>query len=239
MAMSLSRIAAQIREKSRRNVEYKAKLETFDRKNEGIDNYIKSIEEKSEKAKRKLVIQKINFFSVCSFNEVIKTIHVESPKERIKEAEVKKEKTEKKVKLLLEELNETTALVAQNRDDASHPIRTQQNEQFEAKKMMLMEESELLTEEIEQLRVKLENAEKFYDVRLNYHETLERKQAKVSKPNQAKALSPAPKKLRQRSEQVGQAGDNDRAADRIGGTDFVPASTMLVHKSRRPNDKPH
>ena len=235
MAMSLSRIAAQIREKSRRNVEYKAKLETYDRKNEGIGNYIKSIEEKSEKAKRRLVIQKINFFSVCSLNEVIKTIHVESPKERVKEAEIKKEKTEKKVKLLLEELDETTALVAKNHDDTSHPIRTQQNEQFEAKKMALMEESESLTEDIEQLRIKLENAEKFYDVRLNYHETLEleQKQARVSKPNQVKALSTAQKKFQQLSEQVDHAGDNDEATNRIKGTDFVLASTMLVHK------KPH
>lgn len=240
--MSLSRIAAQIREKSRRNVEYKAKLERIERRNEALWNYINRIEEKTQKAKRKLVIQKINYFSVCSFNEVIRTIHVQTAVELKKEAEIKREKTAKKLAAVLEKFDEITASVTQDRDDTVHPVVTQRDEQFEVKKITTMEESESLTEDIKQLTVKLEKAQQFYDVRLKYHESLERHQARVTKQNQARALSavsPAQKKPRQRSEQVGQAGD-DKAANRISGTDFVPASTMLVNRSRRPNnERPH
>ena len=247
-ASSLSRIAAQIREKSRRNVQYKEKVENMEKCHEFLDKKIQDVEEKIQSCKRQLMVKKMNFYGVCAVNEVKKEIHVEFFAGFKREAESNNEKLKSKIVAQISKSddlttsNEFTDFLGKYGDENSTPVVKEQEEKYGAKISAATKELESLDEDIEQLKKKLNDTQRFYEVRVDYFETLKQKQARASKQKQNKALSamtpPVQEKSRQHNGQVGQAGD-DKATSKIGGTDFVPASTLLVNKSSRPNDKPH
>lgn len=215
-------------------------MEIVEKQNEIVDNTIKTTEESIQKCKKRLVNQKTSLFDTNAFNEVVKIVDLESMENLKKDAESTKEKSASKIESSLANLDKWSASLIggepnQDDDNISETCKLNQDETDDVNDVSmtiaaLKEASKLLDEDLKRLAKQLKDAQKFYDDRVRYHETLKLNQV-CKVPTMMPTLNE-----RQQQAQLGQAG-NDKA-NKIGATDFVPASA-LVNKSRPSNDKRH
>ena len=218
MPLTLSKIASQIRKKSRRNVKYLEQLEIIEKQNEVIDSRIKKVELCIAKGKKALVALKVNELNLTAYLEVIQIIHLKSLQNEKLLLQKANEELSKKIEssYVNHEQMEQTILLDASNEDLTFKLMTEETRDIDGilHPVALKNKSKGLDDSLDRLSKQLKDAERFYGDRTSYFEMLKLNQA-MATPTQNR---------RQRRERIQQG---QSSFSKIGHTDFVPASSLF------------